>query len=272
MEEEQEKKNGENAQEEAQEEAAPTQFLVRDMLKLRNGSSKISKQVGTVDAGTRVIVVQALDDRAQIALVGRAAEPLGWVSTHANDGFANLREAEDETPRSGLASPPLPGRNRHRRASVFEALIAMTPKMMSDPKEQAIIEVRDAWIGAVRRCVLLSGLPEAEQKFVLQATRSITTTTGEVIFKQGDPIATGMLYLVSSGVYRVTIETVPREGGHAVTHRVREYGPQENFGASDFMCADTHGVRTYSVEVVKAGMLWGVPRRIIDMKLRVPSK
>lgn len=74
--------------------------------------------------------------------------------------------------------------------------------------------------------------------------------------------------MVDSGVYRVTIET--GQEGRLVTRRTRDYGPQENFGASELLCNDTNGVRKCTVVCIQPGMVWGIPKRIIDQKLRVP--
>lgn len=254
--------------------AEPQQYVVRDCLPLRAKSGAKKKGSGEVDAGTRVIVLQINSlpsgaSLAQIALVG-TSDPLGWVVMHAKDGFANLREVTAET--SPAAMRPKIARNRARRATVYEALLSlapvMTPKSKEEEQARAQVETSEAWIGAVRRCVLLSGLGEAELSFVLQATRSMETTEGQVIIQQGDSIAQGMFYLIASGIYSVRTETV-REG-HTVTRRLREYGPQENFGASELLCNDTNGLRAYSVVTVKPGMVWAIPKRIVDMKLRVP--
>ncbi len=261
--------------------AAPV-FIIRDRLKLRCAVSMQSKITGDIEAGKKVHVLEWSSDgqRARIALTSEPEVPLGWASVFAKDGFENILPATHEgsmTASTHAQTPAAKGRRRQRRATITETLLGMArssskPAVEASPAEMTEAEKHAAWLGAVRRCVLLDHLPPAELSFISQARREISTVEGETLYAQGDPIHAGLLYIVASGVYRVTIETAKLGAAEArtVTRRTRDYGPQENFGACEMLCNDTSGRRTCTVVVHKAGLLWGIPRRLIDLKLRVP--
>ena len=65
----------------------------------------------------------------------------------------------------------------------------------------------EAWMSAVRNCVLLEKLSPSELQFVLKTARPIETMQGTTIFDQGDPIISGMLYLIGCGHYRAVVQT-----------------------------------------------------------------
>ena len=65
----------------------------------------------------------------------------------------------------------------HRRGTIAEALMNVST---------ASVREHEAWVGAVRRCVLLAHLPEAELNFVRQSARKIQTKESDTLFKQGD--------------------------------------------------------------------------------------
>ena len=124
---------------------------------------------------------------------------------------------------------------------------------------------REAWYGAVQRCVLLRNLPTNELKFVCQGTRVIKTSPGDVLYEQGD--VPNMMFLVHSGSYAATIST-PSSGG---SWKARDYGPMDSFGACELLSPDllARG-RACTIRVTTGGIVWGIPKRIVDLKLRAP--
>ena len=252
------------------------QFVVRDKLKLRQGASMKSEAVGHLEAGLKVVVLEWSPDgqRAQVARVNDAEVPvpLGWASVFAKDGFENLLPATRPGANQAASGHALASRGaRHRRATITETILSLARSNTSKASSEATDGMSEeqkhqAWLGAVRRCVLLQHLPPAELNFVSQARREIHTAEGETLYTQGDPISQGLLYIVASGTYRVTIETaklgIVGTEARTVTRRSRDYGPQENFGACEMLCNDSSGRRTCTVVVHKPGMLWCVVRRI----------
>ena len=90
-----------------------------------------------------------------------------------------------------------------------------------------------------------------------------------------------MLYLVGSGTYRVSMQTFRQIGNSnraanapaeecAVTRTLRHYDLYDNFGGCELLCNDTQGVRLTSVVTQEPGFVWGIPRRIVEQKLRIP--
>ena len=90
-----------------------------------------------------------------------------------------------------------------------------------------------------------------------------------------------MLYLVGSGTYCVSMQTFRQIGNSnraanapaeecAVTRTLRHYGLYDNFGGCELLCNDTQGVRLTSVVTQEPGVVWGIPRRIVEQKLRIP--
>ena len=192
-------------------------YIVRGNLKLRAGESLTSEAVGNIEAGTTVYVVDRKNladghDRALIAV--NKDTPLGWVSVHAKDGFEQLREIapgehhHDEIAKLGNI------RNKHHRASIIEEMYSMKPVHHNDHhvhaqapgtqvkgappgtitkpithgehgehdehEEGMGIDHSDQWVCAVRRCVLLQHQPQSVLKFVMQATRPIGSSEGQV--------------------------------------------------------------------------------------------
>lgn len=111
------------------------------------------------------------------------------------------------------------------------------------------------------RFVINSQLSGAELDFVVQSTRVLHTTEGESLYEEGD--ASEMLYLVHSGTYAAVCR-----GANGVEWTARSYAALENFGASE-MLLDHPVARTCAVRVLSSGVLWGVPRRVVEMKLRL---
>jgi CRP-like cAMP-binding protein len=176
-----------------------------------------------------------------------------------------------------------PARARERRASVANALEQLESAGYDTASMSAIAaaasgkrgkkgakskaaagSATEAWMGAVKGCVLLDRLSASELSFVLQSARPMQTSVGDVLFKQGDPLVSGMMFLVASGTYRALQQ---RHGSMA---RARDYGPLDNFGSSDLLCHDGSGGRTCSVSVLTPGLVWGIPARVVDLKLRIP--
>ena len=178
--------------------------------------------------------------------------------------------------------------NRARRASVALALATLqeaghdTAMGLFDEESETLQPFQndrprppsgnpeDAWIGAVQRCVLLAALSPSELRYVLSSARPMHTVAGQYLFQQGDILTGGMMYVAASGNYRATVVHGNQMGGTSVL-RTRDYGPQDTFGASDLLCRDTHGERTCSVHVLRAGLVWGIPQRVVDGKLRIPT-
>ena len=117
------------------------------------------------------------------------------------------------------------------------------------------------WNQSLKRCVLLSRLSRPELDFVLSTTRPIRTKEGMHLYEEGDlPL---YLYLVAQGRYRATVS---RRGGQIAT--AREYGVSENFGACEML--NRKGMRDSSVTCLEDGLVWAIPQRVVDLKLRVP--
>ena len=100
---------------------------------------------------------------------------------------------------------------------------------------------------------------------MLSLAKPVRTTEGDLLFKQGDVLTGGCMYVVASGRYRATVQ----HGGRGGASRTRDYGPQDSFGASDLLCHDTGGERSCSVAVLRGGLVWAIPQRVIDLKLRI---
>lgn len=133
----------------------------------------------------------------------------------------------------------------------------------ASPEERALRHRyrQEAWRAAVAKCILLSDLNAAELDFVVQATRVVKTNDGEFVYEAGD--APEFFYLVHSGTYEAICTSVNGD-----EWRAREYGPLENFGACE-MLTPQMVPRTHSMRVATGGVLWGIPRRVVEMKLRV---
>ena len=122
----------------------------------------------------------------------------------------------------------------------------------------------EAWAAAVARCVLLRALTAAEIDFVRQATKVIKVKAGEILFRQGD--VPNMLYLVHSGLFEAKVGSLSGS-----TWTAREYGPFDSFGGCEMLIHSkmTSG-RCCTITALQPGVLWGIPHRIVDLKLRVP--
>lgn len=265
-------------------------FVARDKLRMRSGASLSSEAIGSLESGSivRVLEQATLADGVRRARTAdeESGAPLGWVSVYARDGFENLR-ALSAAQRDMVEAIAHHNAALHRRATIVETLMKLdgsggsggSGERGGDGGGGAMVAngEHEAWIGAVRRCVLLSQLSPGELNFVRQSARLMRTSPGEVIYSQRDSIVTGMLYLVASGSYRATVELEVRDGSfstsgkaHSVRRRTRDYGPFDNFGGHEVLCLDTNGERMTSVTVREGGLVWGIPRRIIDQKLRIP--
>lgn len=133
----------------------------------------------------------------------------------------------------------------------------LAPSTGNGPKSDYLTK----WKAAVQRCVLFNGLSKAEEKFVLQASKYMEAKEGDVLFAMGD--APSMLYLVHSGSYMATICNT--DGS---TTNLRVYGPGDNFGACELLTQ--MGGRSCTITTTDAGMVWAVPRRVVDVKLKSP--
>ena len=109
------------------------------------------------------------------------------------------------------------------------------------------------------RCDLFGGLTAAELDYVSQLTRVIKCSAGQTVFESGEPITpAAYFYLVHSGTYVATLS-----GGRLA----REYGPLDNFGACELLVPRAGG-RECTVTTRTAGVLWGVPKEVVEQKLR----
>ena len=122
----------------------------------------------------------------------------------------------------------------------------------------------EAWAAAVERCVLLRALCPSEIEFVCQATKVVKIKAGETLYKQGD--LPNFLYLVHSGRFDAVVTT--KGGG---SWKAREYGPCDSFGGCELLSHDmiAHG-RVCTITAITNGVLWGIPQRLVELKLRVP--
>ena len=210
---------------------------------------------------------------------------------HLQHEFSEEFSEQNSTARSEVSSQGAPTGNRKT-------------KSQSKKEQQA-----EAWLSAVSNCILLERLParcvnlhrpinipprfcadapapccphvarpdlsraslgrstfaHRELEFVLKTAKPIHTVEGEDVFKQGDLVVSGMLYVVGWGRYRAVVR-----GQNGKQRRLRDFGPEDNFGAADLLCNDGKGDRAYSVEVIQPGLLWGIPSRIVQSKLRIP--
>lgn len=71
------------------------------------------------------------------------------------------------------------------------------------------------------------------------------------------------LFLVVSGRFRA--EMSQQAGG--AERVLRDYGPCANFGAPELLCHV--GARRCSVRALEDGCVWGIPRRIVEQKLKI---
>ena len=166
-----------------------------------------------------------------------------------------------------LPESPLAGRGRICGMGVVDVEPAMPsgsdmPAVLSPSEEPPQLtwkqEMILRWKAAIKNCVLFNGLPEAECKFILKASKMIETFAGTVIYSQQD--APSMLYLVHSGTFLATVSTA----GFPV--RLREYGLGCNFGACELLCQ--MGGRSCTMTCVADGLLWAIPKRVVTMKLK----
>jgi CRP-like cAMP-binding protein len=142
------------------------------------------------------------------------------------------------------------------------AMIAARKSMKSTMKKQR----EEAWLGAVHRCTLLSGLHPPELAYVLKAARPRDIKEGETVYSQGDPITGGFMFVIASGRLRALVQRLPT----AVPHRARDFGPQDSFGSPELLCHDGAGVRTCTIVALTDSVVWGIPQRVVDTKLRIP--
>lgn len=186
--------------------AAEALFVAREQLRMRSGRELNSKMSGSLQAGSIVRVREraTLPNGVCRACVAspedESAAPMGWVSVYARDGFENLRalKAEHREMLSAIAANP----NMHRRATFVEAMInldmpsgVVTASATTSAAPASAAgggpthkSEHELWLGAVRRCVLLSNLSAAEINYVGQAARTMLTNPGDVIFSQGDTV------------------------------------------------------------------------------------
>ena len=71
-----------------------------------------------------------------------------------------------------------------------------------------------------------------------------------------------MMYLVHSGTYRASVDC------RGSITRARDYGPGDSFGSCELLC--TMGGRSCTVSVLEAGIVWGIPRHVVNWKLKIP--
>lgn len=147
------------------------------------------------------------------------------------------------------------------KVSVAEA-VWLRPKCHIS-KYEHLSQLTALWNMSLKRCVLLNRLTHPELDFVLSATRPVKTKVGQSIYEEGDlPL---YFYLVARGRYRAT---VAQRNGQIST--AREYGECENFGSCEML--NRHGTRTSSCVVLDEGLVWAIPLRVVDIKLRIPPR
>jgi len=210
-----------------------------------------SEFVGELSVDTHLIVLDVEEisqndspsaRRAKVA-DALARVPLGWV-TVAKGGTDNLARVFS----SVRTSPRIP----------LKQLMTRSPNGVRPPK---VSLGSAAWVAAVDKCVLFDGYREpALVRYVEQAARPINTRIGELLYSQDD--FPNMMYLVHSGSYRATIETA---GGQTLA---RDYGPSDCFGACELLCVV--GGRSCTVSVLEDGIVWGLPRHVVQWKLNIP--
>ena len=122
----------------------------------------------------------------------------------------------------------------------------------------------EAWAAAVHRCILMQPLAPAEIEFVCGATKVIKVQKNDVIFNQGD--VPTMMYLVHSGRFEASCN-LPGGG----SWKAREYDAFDSFGACEMLDAQmlSQG-RSCNVVALTNGVVWGIPRRLVELKMRVP--
>ena len=155
--------------------------------------------------------------------------------------------------------PPVPG-----QGGTGESPDAQLTKAELKAKRKQYRE--KAWHDSVARCELFDGKTSAELDYISTTTQVHKFKAGEVVYTEGDPILPGALfYLVHSGTYNALIKSPG--GGDWVA---REYGPLDNFGACELLTAHATG-RVCTIRAVTPGVLWGVPKTIVESKLRIVS-
>lgn len=197
-----------------------------------------------------------------------ADDPTTFVGAHAESSSTHGVPRGEEVHQSA--------HSRARRASITAALLhheqAGHEVAMEESHTHALDGPRprgrtkwQAWMEAVERCVLLNGLGAAELKFVLKSAKPIRTRTGDTIVQQGAALTGSYMYLIASGRYRAVAQRAGSEPS-----QLRTYGPRDNFGSAELLCHDTAGERVCSVMTISDGLIWGIPQRVVDDKLRIP--
>lgn len=232
--------------------SSDTQLIVVAELMLSASPELDSAEQGKLAAGALVhkLEVNTLSDGTERVLVGTVdhSKPLGWISAVSSTGTKSLKTAPP--PRAAPAGTGGDGGTKSRNSTGTGGAKGSSGSSVGSKE----------WSAAVEACVLFDGHRSlAEQRFMFQSAKKIPTTEGAVLYAQGD--FPSMLYLVHSGRYRATIRT----GGASII--ARDYGPADTFGACELL--GTYGGRTCTVTVLAAGVVWGVPQRVVSEKLKI---
>ena len=131
----------------------------------------------------------------------------------------------------------------------------------SSPAASAKALMQSKWQAAVKSCVLFNGVSAAETKFVQKAAKLLETAVGAKLFSEGD--APSNLYLVHSGAYAA--EVASADGG---VQKLREYGEGDCFGACELLTQ--MGGRSCTITTIGAGLVWAIPQRVVNVKLKSP--
>ena len=189
----------------------------------------------------------------------------GFFNPRSSDGD-DASAAEHGSPSSALIER---ARQIVRRGSTSAAsmmdLVSVTSRPYQRPTSQVgSKEYRtEAWAASVSRCVLLRALAPAEVEFVRQATKVIKVSSGEVVYRHGD--APNMLYLVHSGTFQAKVEA---DAGNSWV--AREYGAFDSFGGCEMLIQERRTLgRCCTITALSNGVLWGIPQRIVELKLRL---
>lgn len=195
--------------------------------------------------------------------------------TRAQEPMPAAGPAVGRVATDGVHAVPLPphgtGSPKHhhggsspKKATAGEALDGAAAKAADRQRRKEYRE--QAWKEAVDRCELFIGKTAAELEFISQSTQVLKYKAGDSIYLEGDPILPGcFFYLVHSGSYAALLKSAG--GGEWVA---REYGALDNFGACELLTAHGGG-RVCTMRALTAGVLWGVPKNVVEQKLRIVS-
>lgn len=187
-------------------------------------------------------------ERGRVAFATTPAQAIGWVTLVSKDGTSNTATA--------AAGVDLTGSSASGGGSASSSPLGRrsTNRISANSSASVFVE----FMLAAKRSVLLEKLADAELRFVLQACKTFEGVAGEPLFEPGDPPS--YFYIVQTGTYRASVAYNGDE------RKVRDYGAGDAIGSFELLY---NIPRACQVICLQAGLLWGVPQRVFEMKLKI---